>query len=65
MDHYMYWNNYNHSSQSQWGCNSPESFYQQPYQHPPSYTSYQDQPIKEKSESTKSIEALIESQNQF
>ena len=34
-------NNHLNSSQSQWGYNSPESYGQTPYQHPASYTPYQ------------------------
>ena len=40
------WNNHYHSSQSQWGYNSPESYGQPPYQKSDSYTRYQDQPMK-------------------
>ena len=35
-----------------------------PYQHPASYTSYQDQPIEEKSSLEKSLEVLLESTRQ-
>jgi len=59
------WNNHHHSSQSEWEYNSPKSYGQPSYQHTPSYIAYQDQPIKEKFDLTKRIEALIESQNQF
>ena len=38
---------------------------QPPYQHPASYTPYQDEPIKEKSELEKSLEAFIESGRQI
>ena len=34
------WDNYQHSSLSQWGYNSPESYYQQPYQQTTSYNPY-------------------------
>ena len=47
-------------SQSQWGYTYPESYYQPPYQHSASYTRYQDQPIEEKSDLEKSMEALCE-----
>ena len=51
------WDNYHYSSPSQWGYNSPESYYQQPYQQTTSYTPYQDQPIEDKSSLEKSFEA--------
>jgi len=44
------WNDHHHSSPSQWGYNSPESYGQPPYQQPISYTPYQDQPFEETSE---------------
>ena len=53
MPQYQYYekerDNHHHSSPSEWGYNSPESYYQQPYQQTASYTSYQDEPIEEKS----------------
>ena len=72
---YNFQNNFN-SSQSQWGFTSPESNFQPPYPPCPqfsqysfpnfaSYTSFLDQPIEEKSELEKSIEAvyaMLESQ---
>jgi len=60
----QYWNNHHYSSQSQWGYNSPKSYCQPPIQHSTSNFSSHDQLIKEKSEVTKSIEAMIESQEQ-
>ena len=56
------WNNYHHSSPSQWGYNSPESYCQPPFQHSALNFPRHDQPIEEKSEVTKSIEVMIESQ---
>ena len=41
--------------------NSPESYYQQPYQQIASYNSYQDQPIEEKSSLEKTFEDFLES----
>ena len=41
------WNNYHHSSPSQWGYNSPEYYGQPPYQHPASYTPSPEQPLEE------------------
>ena len=58
------WDNHHHSSLSQWGYNSPESYYQQLYQQTASYTPYQDQPIKEKSSLEKTFEAFLESTRQ-
>ena len=53
-----------HSSPSQWGYYSPESYYQQPYQQTVSYNPYQDQPIEEKSSLEKTFEAFLESTRQ-
>ena len=36
------WDNHHHSSPSQWGYNSPESYHQQPHQQTASYNPYQD-----------------------
>ena len=58
------WDNHHHSSSSQWGYNSPESYYQQPYQQTASYNPYQDQPIEEKSSLEKTFEAFLESTRQ-
>jgi len=58
------WNIHHYSSQSQWGYNSPKSYCQPPFQHSASKFSSHDQPIEEKSEVIKSIEAMIESQEQ-
>jgi len=55
------WNNHHYSSQSQWGYNSPESYYQPLFQHSTSNFSNHDQLIEEKSEVTKSTKAMIES----
>ena len=55
------WNDHYHSLLSQWGYNSPESYYQQPDQHSALCTPYQDQPIKEKSSLEKSFKAFLES----
>jgi len=55
-------NDHHHSSLSRWGCNSPESYGQPPYQQPSSYTPYQDQLIEEKkSKLEKTLEAFLES----
>jgi len=54
------WTNQHHSSQSQWGYNSPESYGQKFYQHPPSYTSLQNQFIEEKSDLEKIYQAFLE-----
>ena len=56
------WNNHHYSSQSQWGYNFPESYYQPPFQHSTYNFSSYDQLIEEKSEVMKSIEVIIESQ---
>ena len=58
------WDKHHHSSLSQWGYNSPESYYQQPYQQTASYNPYQDQPIEEKSSLEKTFEAFLESTRQ-
>ena len=50
--------NHPHSLPSQWGYNSPESFYQPPYQHSALYTPYQDHSIEEKSEFDKILEVI-------
>jgi len=42
------------------GIQLPRSYSQPPYQQPASYTPYQDQPIEEKSELEKSLEAFLE-----
>ena len=56
------WNNYHYSSQSQWGYNSPELYCQLSFQHSVLNFPSHDQPIEEKFEAMKSIEAMIESQ---
>jgi len=56
---------HHHSSLSQWGYNSPESYYQQLDQYSVSCAQYQDQPIEEKSSLEKSFEAFLESRRQF
>ena len=43
------------------GYNSPESYYQQPFQQTTSYNPYQDQPIEEKSSLEKTFEVFLES----
>ena len=58
------WDNHHHSSQSQWAYNSPESYYQQPYQQRASYNPYQHQPIEEKSSLEKNFEDFLESTRQ-
>ena len=58
------WNNHHYSSQSQLGYNSPESYCQPPFHHSASNFSSHNQPIEEKYEVKKSIEAMIESQEQ-
>jgi len=54
------WNNHHHSSQSQWGYNSFESFGQPPYQHPASYTPSPGKPLEEPIDWKKRMEALEE-----
>ena len=58
------WNNHDHSLQSQWGDNSPNSYCQPPFQHSVSKFPSHDQSIEEKSEVTKNIKAMIESLEQ-
>jgi len=58
------WNNYYHSSQSQWRYNSPESYDQPPYQHPASYTP-PEQPLKEPIDWKTRMEALEELERQI
>ena len=53
------WDNHHHSLPSQWGYNSSESYYQQPYQQIASYTPYQDEPFEEKSSLEKTFEAFL------
>ena len=55
-------NNYHYSFTESMGIQLPESYYQPLFQHLCSNFSSHDQPIKEKYEVTKSIEAIIESQ---
>jgi len=54
------WKNHHYSSQSQWGYNSPKSYYQPPYQHPASYTPSPEQPLEESIDWEKRMEALDE-----
>ena len=54
------WDNHPHSSPSQWGYNSPESYYQHSYKQTTSYTPYQDEPIEEKSSLQKTFETFLE-----
>ena len=54
------WNNHHHSSQSQWGYNSPESYSQPPYQHLTSYTPSPEQTLEESVDWEKRMEALEE-----
>ena len=54
------WNDHHHSSQSQWGYNSPESNSQPPHQHPASYTSSPKQPLEELIDWENRMEALEE-----
>jgi len=58
------WNNHHYYSQSQWGYNSPKSYCQPPFQHSASNFPSHDQSIEEKSKVIKSIEVMIESQEQ-
>ena len=54
------WNNHHYCSQSQWGYNSPESYYQPHCQHPASYTLSPRQPLEELIDWEKRMEALEE-----
>jgi len=47
------------------GNTTPESYDQPPYQHPFSYTPYQEQSIEEKSSLEKSFEVFLESTRQI
>ena len=47
------------------GIQTPKPNCQQSYQHPPSYTLFQDQPIEEKLDLEKSFEAFLESTRKF
>ena len=58
------WNNHHYSSQNQWGYNSPESYCQPPFQHSTYNFPSHDQLIEKKSKAMKSIEFMIESQEQ-
>jgi len=59
------WDDHHHPSSSQWGYNSPESYYQQSGQHLASYTQYQDQPIEAKFFLEKIFEAFLETTRQL
>ena len=47
------------------GIQLPRSYGQKPYQYPPSYTPFQDQPIEAKLDLEKSYEAYLESTHQI
>ena len=59
------WNKHLHSSPCQWGCTSPKSYYQLSLQYLASYIPFLEQPLEEKTELEKSMEALQESEWQF
>ena len=54
------WNNHLYSSQNQWGYNSPESYYQPPFQQSSSYTLFSNQPIEEEYDIERSRKAILE-----
>jgi len=59
------WNNHHHSSKSQWGYNSSESYSQLPYQHPAPYTLSPEQPLEESIDWENRMEALEELERQI